>query len=160
MARRTRLASPLGVAAICLIALGPAAAAEWESYASFTYQRDSIALPDGRTITTFTNAGAYQNVWPDRTTAGTLTCSGKTERATDGVEVDIYCEHVDADGDRYYQHSHRSRSDPAGGAGHEVGLGGTGKHAGREWTCTYDVTFVSDSWAVVRAKCSGDPPTT
>ena len=77
-----------------------ATAAEWESYATFKFERRSVELPDGRTVATFVNNGAYQNVWPDRITAGTLACTGMVESSAEGVELDVYCEHVDADGDR------------------------------------------------------------
>ena len=153
-----RWAWTLGALALCVVPVGTAVAAEWDSYATFTFQNRAVDLPDGRTIMTFTNNGAYQNIWSDRTTVGTLACTGMVERGSDGVELDGYCEHVDPDGDKYYQRSQRSKSAQAGGAGHETGLGGTGKHAGREWTCDYWVTYVSASWGVVRAKCSGDPP--
>ncbi len=148
-----------GLLAMAAVPLTPAAAAEWDSHAAFKFQSRSVALPDGRNVTTFTNNGAYQNVWADRTTAGTLACTGMIERASDGVSLEAYCEHVDGDGDRYYQHSIRTKSDSAGGGrGREEGLGGTGKHEGRRWSCDYQVTYVSESWGVVHAQCTGDPP--
>ncbi len=144
--------------AMSVLPLAAPSAAEWDSYASFKFQSRSVALPDGRTVMTFTNNGAYQNIWPDRVTSGTLACTGMMERGTDGVDLDAYCEHVDKDGDTYFQRSRRAKSGGAGGKGHETGLGGTGKHAGRQWSCDYTVSYVSDSWAVVHAQCSGDPP--
>lgn len=154
---RSRIVA-LSALTLCAASLGPAVAAEWDSYASFKFESRSVALPDGRTVMTFTNNGAYQNIWPDRITTGTLACTGMMERSPAGVDLDGYCEHVDQDGDKYFQRSRRTKSGGGGGKGHETGLGGTGKHAGRQWSCDYTVSYVSDSWAVVHAQCSGDPP--
>ena len=92
-----------------------------------------------------------------------ITCSGGGEITDAATTLKLACGLTDLDGDKMYFLVERTAEDAfAAGKGRLRSSGGTGKHAGREFECTYSFTYLpklggmSFALVTVRNRCKGD----
>jgi len=94
-----------------------------------------------------------------------ITCSGGGEITDAATTLKLACGLTDLDGDKMYFLVERTAEDAfAAGKGRLRSSGGTGKHAGREFECTYSFTYLpklggmSSAPVTARNRCKGDLP--
>ena len=152
------------VATIALVAFTASSAicAEWERTSGVFAQIKTISTADGRKVFSYTNYGASVS---DVAGDTVFTCAGGGEASDAGTTLKLACEYIDADGDKSYEMVERTAGDGfAKGRGRSTSIGGTGKHANRNYECTYRFNYMpklegmSDVPVIVRGKCRGDLP--
>ncbi len=84
-----------------------------------------------------------------------VTCVVTSKASAEDFTLDSPCTARDASGDEWYTISRRGSGDiETGGAGGMELAGGTGRFAGVTGSCSYDVSYLDDSWVAVLATCN------
>ena len=88
-------------------------------------------------------------------------CVAYGEKSAVGMDLEIPCATTDASGDRLDTLSERIAGDVQAGGGGEGRmelLGGTGKYAGINGSCGYNVGYLAGKWLVLMADCTWHRP--
>jgi hypothetical protein len=160
------VAAVVGLAYVA--AMSGALAAESGSYkdvASFVTDYTTIEHADGTTITggpirgTGTIISSTGGPFP----AGSSTvfvCMVYAKKGSAGFDLEAPCTGTDPEsGDKMFTTSLRKAGDiPAGGAGRQSILGGTGRYAGITGSCSFEVTYLPDNHGVSQNSCEWQKP--
>jgi hypothetical protein len=157
-----RLAGVLAVAS-CVAVSGSAISGDsWESTSAVLAEIEITATEDGAKVFSYKNHGFLLS---SAEGDGVMTCTGGGVVTEAGTMLRLACEVTDRDGDKRYLLVDRSAKDAfAQGQGFLKSAGGTGKHAGREYECHYEFSYMPKieglpySPVVTANSCTGDLP--
>ena len=158
-----RLSGILAVASWVAVSGSAIAGDSWESTSAALAEIEVTATEDGAKVFSYKNHGFLLSAAEGD---GVMTCTGGGVITEAGTMLRLACEISDRDGDKRYFLVDRSAKDAfAQGQGFLKSAGGTGKHAGREYECHYEFSYMPKieglpyAPVVTANSCTGDLPT-
>ena len=157
-----RLSGILAVASWVAVSGSAIAGEAWESTSAALAEIEVTATEDGAKVFSYKNHGFLLSAAEGD---GVMTCTGGGVITEAGTMLRLACEVSDKDGDKRYLLVDRSAKDAfAQGQGFMKSAGGTGKHAGREYECHYEFSYMPKieglpyAPVVTANSCTGDLP--